>query len=168
MPRQKVVVNLAPADIRKEGSAYDLPIALGILAASEQMVTDKLEKFIIMGELALDGKLRPIKGALPIAIEARKQQYKGFVLPKENANEAAIVNNLDVIGVENIQEAIDFFEGKLHIEPLSQIHGTCFTAPSTITKLIFLMYKARKTLNGPGNSRCRRPQCNHDRPSGCR
>jgi magnesium chelatase family protein len=118
MPRQKVVVNLAPADIRKEGSAYDLPIALGILAASEQLVTDKLEKYIIMGELALDGKLRPIKGALPIAIEARKQQYKGFVLPKENANEAAIVNNLDVIGVENIQEAIDFFEGKLHIEAL--------------------------------------------------
>lgn len=118
MPRQKVVVNLAPADIRKEGSAYDLPIALGILSASEQIVTDKLDKFVIMGELALDGRLRPIKGALPIAIEARKQQYKGFVLPKENANEAAIVNNLDVIGVENIQEAIDFFEGKLHIEPL--------------------------------------------------
>jgi magnesium chelatase family protein len=118
MPRQKVVVNLAPADIRKEGSAYDLPIALGILAASEQIVTNKLERYIIMGELALDGKLRPIKGALPIAIEARKQQYKGFVLPKENANEAAIVNNLDVIGVENIQEAIEFFEGKLHIEPL--------------------------------------------------
>ena len=119
MPRQKVVVNLAPADIRKEGSAYDLPIALGILAASEQLVTNaNLEKYIIMGELALDGKLRPIKGALPIAIEARKQQYQGFILPKENANEAAIVNNLDVIGVENIQEAIDFFEGKLHIEPL--------------------------------------------------
>ncbi len=118
MPRQKVVVNLAPADIRKEGSAYDLPIALGVLAASEQIITHNLDKYIIMGELALDGKLRPIKGALSIAIEARKQQYKGFVLPKENANEAAIVNNLDVIGVENIQEAIGFFEGKLHIKPL--------------------------------------------------
>lgn len=120
MPRQKVVVNLAPADIRKEGSAYDLPIALGILSASEQMtISDKLlEHYVIMGELALDGQLRPIKGVLPIAIEARKQKFKGFVLPKENAIEASIVNNLDIIGVETVKEAIDFFEGKLHIEPL--------------------------------------------------
>lgn len=118
MPRQKVVVNLAPADIRKEGSAYDLPIALGILAASDQMNAPLLEKYIIMGELALDGYLRPIKGALPIAIEARKQGFKGFVLPKENAIEASIVNNLDVIGVETMQEAVDFFEARLSIEPL--------------------------------------------------
>lgn len=118
MPRQKVVVNLAPADIRKEGSAYDLPIALGVLQATDQMISDQLDKYVIMGELSLDGILRPIKGVLPIAIEARKQGYKGFVLPKENANEAAIVNNLDVIGVENIQEAIDFFEGRKQIGPL--------------------------------------------------
>jgi magnesium chelatase family protein len=120
MPRQRVVVNLAPADIRKEGSSYDLPIALGILQASEQLVTDKLDQYLIMGELALDGVLRPIKGALPIAIEARKQGFKGFVLPKENTEEAAIVNNLDVIGVANLQEAIDFFEGKIKIEPAKQ------------------------------------------------
>ena len=120
MPRQKVVVNLAPADIRKEGSAYDLPIALCVLQASEQITTTRnLEDYVIMGELALDGKLRPIKGVLPIAIEARKQGYKGFVLPTENAQEAAIVNQLDVIAVSTMQEAVEFFEGKKDIEPLS-------------------------------------------------
>lgn len=118
MPRNKVVVNLAPADLRKEGSAYDLPIALSVLKASEQIEAVELDKYIIMGELSLDGILRPIKGVLPIAIQARKEEFKGFVLPKSNAREAAIVNNLDIIGVETLQEAIDFFEGKLAIEPL--------------------------------------------------
>lgn len=121
MPRQKTVVNLAPADIRKEGSAYDLPIALGVLAASEQMIPKiPLEQYIIMGELALDGVLRPIKGALPIAIEARKQGYKGIVLPAINAEEAAIVNNLEVIGVETMLEAIEYFEGRNLIKPTVQ------------------------------------------------
>ena len=119
MPRQKVVVNLAPADIRKEGSAYDLPIALCVLQASEQVTLEKnLEDYVIMGELALDGTLRPIKGVLPIAIEARKQGYKGFVLPIENAHEAAIVNNLDVIPVKTMMDAVEFFEGKQTIDPL--------------------------------------------------
>ncbi|HSI74961.1 MAG TPA: YifB family Mg chelatase-like AAA ATPase [Lunatimonas sp.] len=118
MPRQKVVINLAPADIRKEGSAYDLPIAMGIIQASEQVIFPSLEDYIIMGELALDGKLRPIKGVLPIAIEARKRGFRGFILPKENAKEASIVNNLDIIGVESVQEAIHFLEGKIDIEPL--------------------------------------------------
>lgn len=119
MPRQKVVVNLAPADIRKEGSAYDLPIALGVLEASEQTTFQRnLSDYVIMGELSLDGQLRPIKGVLPIAIEARKQKFKGFVLPVENAGEAAIVNNLDVIPVRTIQDAVAFFEGKKDIEPL--------------------------------------------------
>lgn len=118
IPRNKVVVNLAPADIRKEGSAYDLPIALGILSASGQITTDVLEKYVIMGELSLNGELRPIKGVLPIAIQSRKQEFKGFILPKSNAKEAAIVNNLDIIGVDNLQEAIDFVEGKKKIEPL--------------------------------------------------
>lgn len=119
-PRTKVVINLAPADIRKEGSAYDLPIALAILNASEQLFTNDLDKYVILGELGLDGNLRPIKGVLPIAIEARKQNIKGFILPKQNAGEAAIVNNLDVIGVENLKEAIDFLEGKSDIKPLVQ------------------------------------------------
>ncbi|MDQ3395885.1 MAG: YifB family Mg chelatase-like AAA ATPase [Bacteroidota bacterium] len=118
MPRQKVVVNMAPADLKKEGSAYDLPIALGVLQASDQLYSEELEKYIIMGELALDGTIRPIKGVLPIAIEARKQGFKGMVLPKSNAGEAAIVNNLEVIGVESLKEAIDFFEGKITIDPL--------------------------------------------------
>lgn len=118
MPRQKVVVNLAPADVRKEGSAYDLPIALGILQASEQVVFPELEQYVIMGELALDGVLRPIKGALPIAIEARKKGFKSFILPKENASEAAIVDNIDIIGVNSLKEAIDHLEGTSPIAPM--------------------------------------------------
>lgn len=118
MPRNRVVVNLAPADIRKEGSAYDLPIALAILKASEQIRVDILEEYLIMGELSLDGILRPIRGVLPIAIQSRREGFKGFVLPKSNASEAAIVNNLDIIGVETLEEAIQFFTGKKQIEPL--------------------------------------------------
>ncbi|MGB3588599.1 MAG: magnesium chelatase domain-containing protein, partial [Tunicatimonas sp.] len=117
MPRIKTVVNLAPADIRKEGSAYDLPIAVGILAASGQIQDKRLSKYLIMGELSLDGILRPIKGVLPIAVEARKNGFQGFILPKENAREAAIVNNLEVIGVETLAETIDFLQGNQSIEP---------------------------------------------------
>ena len=117
MPRTKVVVNMAPADIRKEGAAYDLPIALGILHASQQLATERLHEYVIMGEMSLDGELRPIKGVLPIAIQARKEGFKGIILPKANAEEAAIVNNLDVIAVGSMQEAIDFFEDRLKIKP---------------------------------------------------
>jgi magnesium chelatase family protein len=117
-PRQKIIVNLAPADIRKEGAAYDLPIALGVLSASGYLKSETMEKYVMMGELALDGMLRPIKGVLSIAIEARKREFKGFILPKENAPEASIVNNLDVIGVESFDEAIRFLQGDLQIEPL--------------------------------------------------
>src|SRR5690606_25451579 len=118
MPRQKVVINLAPADTREEGSAYDLPIAMGILQASEQVDFPTLGDYVIMGELSLDGNLRPIKGVLPIAIEARKKGFKGFILPVENAKEASIVNNLDIIGVETMQQATDFLMGELEIIPL--------------------------------------------------
>ncbi len=117
-PRNKIVVNLAPADIRKEGSAYDLPIALGIIEASGQASFPDFDRYVIMGELALDGLLRPIKGVLPIAIEARRQGMKGFILPKENAAEASIVNNLDVIGVQTLAEAVEFLTGNRAIEPL--------------------------------------------------
>ena len=109
IPGKKIVVNMAPADIRKEGSAYDLTIAMGILAATEQMKGDHLEHYIIMGELSLDGSLQPIRGALPIAIEARNQGFKGFILPEQNAKEAAIVNDIAVYGVKNLIEVIDFF-----------------------------------------------------------
>jgi len=117
MPRQKIIVNMAPADIRKEGSAYDLPIALGILAGSGQVVSENLEKYIIMGELSLDGSLQPIKGALPIAIQARKEGFKGFILPKQNAREAAIVNDLEVYGVESVSEVAGFFNGDIELKP---------------------------------------------------
>jgi magnesium chelatase family protein len=116
-PHKQIVINMAPADIRKEGSAYDLPLAIGIMAASEQIVSDELEKYVIMGELSLDGSLQPIKGVLPIAIKAREDGFKGFILPKQNAREAAVVNNLDVYGVENIDEVIGFFNGSLQLEP---------------------------------------------------
>ena len=117
MPRQRVIVNLAPADIRKEGAAYDLPIALCILHASQQCHFNHLDKYMVLGELALNGSLRPIKGVLPIAMDARKRNCKGFVLPQENASEAAIVNDLDIIPVQHINEAIGFFTGKETIVP---------------------------------------------------
>lgn len=116
MPGKKIVVNMAPADIRKEGSAYDLTIAIGILAASGQMDEESVSNYLIMGELSLDGSLQPIKGALPIAIQARKEGFKGFILPKENAKEAAIVDDLEVFGVENIKEVIDFFNKDVELE----------------------------------------------------
>lgn len=116
MPRQRIVVNMAPADIRKEGSSYDLTIATAILASSGQIETEELDKYLIMGELSLDGSLQPVKGALPIAIQARKDGFKGFILPKQNAREAAIVNDLEVYGVENIKQVADFFNGKTQLE----------------------------------------------------
>jgi magnesium chelatase family protein len=116
-PRKQITINMAPADIRKEGSAYDLPIAIGVLAASDQLPKEALEHYIIMGELSLDGSLQPIKGALPIAIQARKEGFKGFILPKQNAREAAIVNQLAVYGAENITEVIEFLNGSREIEP---------------------------------------------------
>jgi magnesium chelatase family protein len=117
-PRTKILVNMAPADIRKAGSAYDLPIAIGMLAASKQTPTEGLDEYIIMGELSLDGSLQPIKGALPMAIQARSENFKGMILPKENAREAALVNNLNVYGVSHIREVIDFFHNKESLQPL--------------------------------------------------
>jgi len=117
LPRKQIVINMAPADIRKEGSAYDLALAIGIMAASDSLKSDELENYVIMGELSLDGGLQPIKGILPIAIKAREEGFKGFILPKQNAREAAVVNNLDVYGVENITEVIDFFNGESTLEP---------------------------------------------------
>ena len=111
MPRQRIVINLAPADIRKEGSAYDLPIAIGILAASGQIDAEALENYFLMGELSLDGGLQNIKGALPIAIQARNAGFKGFILPKQNSREAGIVNNVAVYGMETLLEVIDYFKG---------------------------------------------------------
>ncbi len=118
LPGKKIIINMAPADMRKEGSAYDLTLAIGILAASSQINKDRVADYIIMGELSLDGTLQPIKGALPIAIKAREEGFKGFFLPKQNAKEAAVVNDLDVYGVESIKEVIDFFEGNTDLQPV--------------------------------------------------
>lgn len=115
-PGNRVVVNMAPADIRKEGSAYDLPLALAILAAAGQVDGSRLDQYLMMGELSLDGSLMPIKGVLPIAIKAREEGFKGFILPKQNVREAAVVNNLAVYGVENIKEVIEFIDGKRTLE----------------------------------------------------
>ncbi|MDB5272713.1 MAG: ch1I [Chitinophagaceae bacterium] len=118
LPRQKVVVNLAPADIRKEGAAFDLPITLSILYASQQLKSTRLEECIIMGEVALNGDLRPVKGMLPIAIEAKRQGFKYILLPKENEREAGIVQGISVIGITTVMEAIDFLEERIEIEPV--------------------------------------------------
>ncbi len=118
MPRIKVTINLSPADIKKTGSAFDLAMAIGILAGSEQIEKHELlAQYVIMGELSLDGSIQSIKGSLPIAIQARKEGFKGLIVPKQNAREAAIVNNLEVIGVSDLKEVIDFIEGKKVIEP---------------------------------------------------
>ena len=115
-PRQQIVINMSPADIRKEGTAYDLPLAIGILAASEGVSRDVLEDYIIMGELSLDGSILPIKGVLPIAIKARELGFKGIILPKKNAREAAVVNNLGVYGVDHICQVVDFFNQEATLE----------------------------------------------------
>lgn len=116
IPVKEITINMAPADIRKEGSAYDLTLAIGILAATGQIVAERVGDYMIMGELSLDGGLRPLKGVLPIAINAREQGFKGFILPKANAREAAIVNDFEVYGIDSINEAIGFFNGDVELE----------------------------------------------------
>ena len=111
---------MAPANIRKEGSSYDLPIAIGLLASTYMIKAHNIDQYVMMGELSLDGGLRPIKGALPIAIQAKKENFKGLILPKENAKEAAIVTGLEVYGIENISEAVDFLNGDIELEPVTQ------------------------------------------------
>ena len=117
IPTSNIIINMAPADIRKEGSAYDLQLAIGMLAAGEVIQPDKLNRYLMMGELSLDGSLQPIKGALPIAIKARELGFEGIIVPKQNALEAAVVNQIQVYGVENIKEVIEFFNGKQELTP---------------------------------------------------
>lgn len=120
MPRKRITINMAPADIKKEGSAYDLTIALGILAADGAVPADKMAQYVIMGEISLDGSLQPIKGALPIAIEAKKHGFKGLLLPFQNADEAAIVSGLDVIPIEKILDAVDYLNEVSYIAPVTK------------------------------------------------
>ncbi len=118
LPGKKITINMAPADMRKEGSAYDLPIALGILVCSNQLRTDRLPDFVIMGELSLDGSLQPIKGALPIAIKAKEEGFKGIIVPVQNAAEAAIVSGINVYGAAHLSEVIDLFKGGEQLAPV--------------------------------------------------
>jgi len=117
-PGKRIVVNMAPADTRKEGSAYDLPIAIGVLAADEQISAGQISDFMMMGELSLDGSVHPVKGALPIALQARADGFKGFIVPRQNAREAAVVEGLDVYGVETFSEVVDFLTGQKKLDPV--------------------------------------------------
>lgn len=116
-PRRDIVVNMSPADVKKEGAAYDLPIAVALLAADGKLAADNLDKYMIMGELSLDGTILPIRGILPMAIKARAEGFKGFIVPRANAKEAAVVNNLEVYGMDNIVEVVNFFNGMSSIKP---------------------------------------------------
>ena len=116
-PRKRLTINMAPADIRKVGSAYDLPLAIAVMAVSEQVDGSRLDRYVIMGELSLDGALNPIRGVLPMAIQAKQDGFKGIIIPKENAREAAVVNGLEVIGAENLKEVVDFLNGDRVIHP---------------------------------------------------
>lgn len=145
-PRQQVIVNMSPADIRKEGSSYDLPLAMGIMAANNQICSEKLSQYLIMGELSLDGKILPIKGALPIALRAQAEGFRGFILPKENAKEAAVVNNLEVIGVETLTDVVLFLEDKKQIEPTRIYTENLFAELASNIDLDFSQVKGQEKV----------------------
>ncbi|WP_343668483.1 YifB family Mg chelatase-like AAA ATPase [Chitinophaga sp.] len=130
-PRFRTIVNMAPANIRKEGSAYDLPIAIGLLAGSEQIKTDYLAHYTLMGELSLDGTLLPIKGALPIAVQAKKDGFKGVVLPLQNAREASMVDGIKVYGASDLKEVIDFCVDPKTLHPTNSDASTIFSQQNT-------------------------------------
>ena len=146
MPTSTITINMAPADIRKEGSAYDLPLAIGMLGATEVVHPDKLEEYLLMGELSLDGSLQPIKGALPIAIKARELGFKGLILPRQNAREAAVVNKLNVYGVENIKEVVEFFNGERELEATIVNTREEFYAQQTMIDLDFADVKGQENV----------------------
>ena len=145
-PGKEITINMAPADIRKEGSAYDLTIAIGILAASDQVKQEEIANYIIMGELSLDGSLQPIKGVLPIAIQARAEGFKGFILPKQNAREAAIVADLEVYGIETVSEIVDFFNGEKKLERTIVNTRELFMANQEIAEFDFSDVKGQENI----------------------
>jgi len=147
MPRTKLVVNLAPAGIRKSGSAFDLPIAIGVLAASGQILADRILKdYVIMGELGLDGSIHPIKGALPIAIQARKEQFAGLIVPRQNASEAAIVNQLKVFSFAHLREVIDHFKGSAVAKPVVVDARSDFRAAGPPSDLDFSDVRGQESI----------------------
>ncbi|MBR6758042.1 MAG: YifB family Mg chelatase-like AAA ATPase [Bacteroidaceae bacterium] len=146
LPRRQVIVNMSPADIRKEGAAYDLPLAIGLLAADEQISADKLPRYMLMGELSLDGSILPIKGTLPMAIKAREMGFEGLIVPQENVREAAVVNNLNVYGVKHLVEVIEFFDGKRTLEPTIFDTRAEFYATYNKTDLDFCDVKGQENV----------------------
>ena len=145
-PGKEITINMAPADMRKEGSVFDLPIAIGILASSEQLPNDELENYVILGELSLDGRLNPLTGALPIALNARKCGFKGIILPKENAREAAMVEGLDVIPVGHISDVVSFLNGQKTIEPLRIDIASVFNQATNPTGVDFKDVKGQLAI----------------------
>lgn len=145
-PRQQIIINMAPADLRKEGTAYDLPLAIGILAAAGEIQNAKLDDYMVMGELSLDGSILPVKGILPIAIKARELGFKGIIVPSKNGKEAAIVNNLDVYAVNNICEVIDFFNNKTLLQPTMVDTRSEFYNSQQYTDLDFSDVKGQESV----------------------
>lgn len=145
-PRRHTVVNLSPADVRKEGAAYDLPMAIGILAANEKIPVERPADFVMIGELSLDGTVLPVKGVLPMAIMARKAGFKGMIVPKANETEAAVVNDIDIYGVESLREVVDFFNGTLNIEPTVVNTREEFAKGSGISDLDFSDVKGQENV----------------------
>lgn len=136
-PGKEITINMAPADVRKEGSVFDLPIAIGILASSEQLPFDNLEDYVILGELSLDGHLNPLKGVLPIALNAKKDGFKGIILPRENAKEAAMVDGLNVYPVNHLTEVVEFLRKERKIEPYKIDIEKIFNDSSQLNDLDF-------------------------------
>ena len=162
IPGKRVIINMAPADVKKEGSAYDLPIAIGILAANEQLPTPQLDKYIIMGELSLDGSLQAVKGVLPIAIHAKKEGFKGILLPYQNANEAAVVQDFEVYGFHHLKEVIAFLKQE---QSFSRVFrpGSHEIIPRQRPTRFQRCKRSGKCETGLGNRRCRGAQHDHDR-----
>lgn len=146
LPGKKITINMAPADMRKEGSAFDLPIAIGILAASGQISTSLLEAVVMMGELSLDGNIQPIKGALPIAIQAQNEHFKQVIVPAENTDEAAVVEGIDVFGVDTLKQVIDFLEGKITLTPKTIEIKSHFSENSSVSQLDFSDVKGQESI----------------------
>ena len=145
-PGKEITINMAPADIRKEGSVFDLPIALGILAASEQVSSEKIGEYMILGELSLDGQLNPLTGALPIALNARKDGFKGLILPSKNAREAAMVDGLDVIPVDHLNDVVSFFNGTKCIPPLQVDMISLFNQSNNLSGIDFKDVKGQMAI----------------------
>ncbi|MFW5710293.1 MAG: YifB family Mg chelatase-like AAA ATPase, partial [Bacteroidota bacterium] len=146
MPGKKIIINMAPADIRKEGSSYDLPLAIGILAGNDDIYSEVLDKYVMMGELSLDGGIQPVRGVLPITIKAKEEGFKGCILPAANAREAAVVEGIDVIGVNTLKEVIDYVTGVKDITPVTVDLIKLFMEQSAIFDADFADVKGQENV----------------------